>query len=142
VADSYVEIPPDSTGKKVDMAEVETTSGLVHRQRMEPIPPSSVLPGYAEVLAVVVATTVDVLAYAAPAGWGFEGVVVSGNADGLFTVLYGADTAWAIRTNAMRPSETLVLPRPDRRAGGTLVKVRVTNLGLGSANYQVALFGL
>lgn len=33
--DAYVEVPPDSTGKKIDVNEVQTVAGTVERQRME-----------------------------------------------------------------------------------------------------------
>lgn len=141
MADSYIQVPPDSTGKRTDTETVTTGVGEVHRQRVQPIPPTA-SNTYGENAAVTPGATATLVSFNAPDGWGFQGMIAGGEADGKFLVQYDAATKYVSRTNIARRAGDLLLPSPDRTAGGTVVTIKVTNTGDVTAAYEATLLGV
>lgn len=138
--DSFVQIQPDSTGKKIDSVQYTINTELVERQRVEVLQ-GPALNTYGENLAVVAGTTVTLVTYAAPADWQFLGIIAGGEADGEFIVSFGATVVYKSRTNIARRTADFLLSAPDPAAGGTTVTVKVKNNGESTAILEATLLG-
>jgi len=167
MTDQFIQIRPDSTGKKVDVTELTVAGETVQRERIQ-------LAGGADVeladvrnasplstdyglivrpikrnsnntfgqLSIAASIQSTVVSFVAPAGWRFEGIIGGGESNGLFEVKFGAVTKYAVRTNIVDRKADFELPHPDASAGGTTVTVEVTNTGDQTGLFDVTLLGV
>ena len=138
--DSFVQIQPDSTGKKVDVVRLTINGEDVERQRVEVLQ-GPALNTYGEDIAVLSTTTVTLVTYAAPDDWQFKGIIAGGEGDALFTVKFGVTVAYRSRTNISSRRGDFQLIDPDPAAGGTTVTIEVTNNGLSTGVFEATLLG-
>ena len=138
--DAFVQIQPDSTGKKIDVVRLTINGEAVERQRVEVLQ-GPALNTYGESLAVLSTTTVTLVTYAAPADWQFKGIIAGGEGDALFTVKFGVTVAYRSRTNISSRRGDFQLIDPDPAAGGTTVTIEVTNNGLSTGVFEATLLG-
>lgn len=140
MSDSFVRVPPDSTGRKVETEQLVVGANTVERQRVRAIDESADNI-YGEQPTVTSGSTATLVTFSAPAGWRFYGFIGGGEADGKFMVQYDAATKYVSRTNISRRDPSFILPVPDPDAGGTVVTVKVTNTSDSTAAYEATLLG-
>lgn len=138
--DSYVQIRPDSTGKKIDTVQLSIGGNTVERERVESVR-NVAANTYGADASVAPAATATLVTYAAPANWRFLGILGGGEVDGLFAVKFDGTTKYAIRTNIAQRQACFILPNPDAAGASTTVTVAVTNTGEATGIYEVTLLG-
>lgn len=140
MADSDVQIQPESTGPKIDMCGFTRATLPIERQRVETYgAPADNTFGEAS---VAPAATVSLVSFAAPVDWAFTGIVGGGEGDGLFEVLYGVTKKYAVRIDGQSRRPDFSLGNPDATAGGQTVDVKVTNNAGATANFEATLLGV
>lgn len=87
------------------------------------------------------ATTTLVSIPSSAAGYKVRGLVCSGNADGFFFIQVNSSTIVSGRIHSSNRTLEISLPNPVSVTAASVVELKVTNQGLGAADYESTLLG-